>query len=146
MQTREELIARFKAFRQRQFEEAQSRLQSAIEHGLIYSSEHRSENLRLLRSFFNAGQESFAMLVGISSQSQYSLIERGEHLLSEYSARGIERELGLPEYWLDRCNSTVLFLTQDELSLVNQLRRVKPGAALKLAEAVKLLTSNTSIE
>lgn len=143
MQTIQDRIAEFKALRQRQLKEAQSRRQSATEHGLIYSSEHRSENLRLLRAFFNVKQESFAKLISIPNQSQYSFIERGEHLLSENSARYIERELCLPEYWLDRNNSSVFFLTQDELSLITQLRVVNPGAILKLAEAVRLMTSKT---
>ncbi len=143
MQTREEFVARFKANRQRQHEEAQSRLRSAAEHGVNYSSEHRLENLRLLRSFFHAGQESFATLIGIRSQSQYSLIERGEQPLSTITAREIERELGIPENWLDRNNSNALFLTQDELSLVNEIRGVKPAAALKLAETVKLLSGRS---
>ncbi len=144
MQTKEELIAKFKAHRQRQQEEAQSRLRSAAEHGVKYSSEHRSENLRLLRAFFNALQEPFATLIGIRSQPQYSLIERGDQLLSSSAAREIERELGIPENWLDRSNSNALFLSQDELSLLNEIRGVKPEAALKLAETVKLLSGRSA--
>ena len=144
MQTKEELIAKFRALRQRQQEEAQNRLRSAAEHGVRYSADHRSENLRLLRAFFNAAQESFATLIGIRSQSQYSLIERGDQPLSSSAAREIERELGIPENWLDRSNSNALFLSQDELSLVNEIRGARPEVALKLAETVKLLSCRST--
>ena len=144
MQTKEELIAKFRALRQRQQEEAQNRLRSAAEHGVRYSADHRSENLRLLRAFFNAAQESFATLIGIRSQSQYSLIERGDPPLSSSAAREIERELGIPENWLDRSNSNALFLSQDELSLVNEIRGARPEVALKLVEIVKLLSGRST--
>lgn len=144
MQSREQQIAKFKAFRLRQQEEAQNRLRSAADHGINYSEDNRSENLRLLRAFFNALQEPFATLIGIRGQSQYSLIERGEQRLSSSAAREIERELGIPENWLDRGNSNALFLSQDELSLVNEIRGVKSGVALKLAETIKLLSGSGS--
>lgn len=143
MQTKEELIAKFKARRLHQQEEAHIRLRSAAEHGIKYSEDHRSENLRLLRAFFNASQESFSTLLGIRSQSQYSLIERGDQPLSSTAARQIESELGIPEHWLDRSNSHSLFLSQDELSLVNEIRGVKPEVALKLAETVKMLSDRS---
>ena len=144
MQTREELIAKIRAYRERQREEAQSQHQTAAQHGVNYGSEHRSNNLRLLRAYFNETQESFRTLTGVSSQPQYSLIEKGEKILPESAAREIERNLDLPKYWFDRSNVTPLFLTQNELSLVNELRRMKPEVALKLAELVKLMSGRDS--
>jgi transcriptional regulator with XRE-family HTH domain len=144
MQTKEELIAKFKALRLRQQEAVQGRLRSAEEHGIQYSADYRPENLRLLRALFNAKQASFAPLLGMRNQKQYSLIETGDQPLSPDAAREIERELGIPENWLDRNNSNSLFLSQDEPSLVNEIRGVKPEAALKLAETVKLLSGRSS--
>lgn len=140
MATQEDLIAKFKANRVRQQEQAQSRLQSAAEHGIKYSADNRPENLRLLRAFFNTGQDHFAILLGVGSQSQYSQLERAESDFSPSEARRIESSLGIPDNWFDRRNSTLLFLSQDELSLINEIRGVKPGAALVLAEAVKQLS------
>jgi transcriptional regulator with XRE-family HTH domain len=140
MATQEERIAKFKALRLREQEEAQKRLRSAVEHGIKYSADHRSQNLRLLRAFFNEAQDDFAELLGVGSQSQYSLLERGGRDFSAREARRIERELGIPDNWFDRSNSNFLFLSQDQLSLINEIQGVNPDAALKLADVVKLLS------
>jgi transcriptional regulator with XRE-family HTH domain len=144
MQSKEELIAKVKALRLRNQEKEQSRLRSAAEHGVKYNADHRSENLRLLRAFLNATQDSFATLLGVGSQGQYSQFERGNPSLSAGEARRIERELGIPNNWLDRSNSHSLFLSQDEQSLINEIRGVNPGAALLLAETVNLLSGDAA--
>ncbi len=140
MTTIKVLIAKFRANRVRQQEEAQSRLRSAADHGITYSADNRPENLRLLRAFFNTDQGHFAILLGVGSQSQYSQLERAERDFSSSEARRVERSLNIPDNWFDRGNSTLLFLSQDELALINEIRGVKQGAALVLAEAVKQLS------
>jgi len=140
MQTQAELIAKYKAIRLRRHEEEQVRLRSAVEHGIKYSAQHRAENLRLLRTFFNATQEDFATLLGISGQSKYSQLERGEQDLLTSEARRIENDLGIPANWLDRSNSNSIFMSQDEQALINEIRVANPRVALTLAETVKQLS------
>jgi transcriptional regulator with XRE-family HTH domain len=139
MPTTAELIAGFKARLLNQKQEAHDRLQSANDHGIKYSAVYRKENLRLLREFFNASQEQFAILLGVSSQSAYSQLERGDQDLSSTTVRKIERDLGIPENWFDRDNSISLFLSQDEIALVNEVRGAKPKIALTLADLIKSL-------
>ena len=143
MQSNEALNAKAKAFFQRRREEAENKLRSAQEHGITYSEEHRAHNLRMLRRALDDTQESFASLLGFANQKALSLVETGEKALSAGHAREIESGFKLPENWLDRDNLKSMFLSQDELALVNELRRAKPGVALKLAETVKLLSDHS---
>ena len=140
MTTSEKLIAEFKARIEQQKQKVQDRLQSATEHGIKYSATHRKNNLRILRAFFNATQEQFAILLELASQSKYSQLERGDQDLSASTARKIELDLGIPENWFDRDNSVSLFLSQDEIALVNEVRRAKPKVTLTLADLIKSLT------
>ena len=135
-----ELLAKLKERFQSQREAEEKRLLTASEHGIKYDKKHRAQNLRLLRSFFNSRQEDFISLLGVRSQSQYSKLERGEDELGEYSARQIEKSIGLPERWLDRDNANLLFLSLAELSLVNEIRTINSEAVKALAGTVKLLT------
>jgi transcriptional regulator with XRE-family HTH domain len=144
MSTQEELIAKFKALRLRKREEETIRLQSAEAHGIRYSAVHRLENMRLLRAFINSTQKDFATLLSIDGgQTKYSQLERGEQDLLASEARRIERELGIPDNWLDRSNSHSLFMSQDEQSLINEIRGANPGAALALADAVKQMSGRS---
>jgi transcriptional regulator with XRE-family HTH domain len=101
--------------------------------------ERRSENLRLLRAYMNAHQDSFVGMLGIGSQSMYSKIERGESTLSEAEARSIEEELSLPLGWLDRNNGDSIFLTNEELLLIKSLKGVSASAILATQEAIEKL-------
>jgi transcriptional regulator with XRE-family HTH domain len=141
MTSTEDRLAKIKAALLAQKQATLERLRHASEHGIDYNADRRAENLRILRAFLNATQDEQASLLGIASQPQYSQLERGEQGLESDEARQMERALGIPEYWLDRVNAQALFMTQDELSLINEIRRAKPGAALLLANAVKGLTA-----
>ncbi|PUE07057.1 hypothetical protein B9Z51_14275 [Limnohabitans sp. T6-5] len=141
MSTKEELRSRVNEFRAHREEREQEKLINAEFHGISYSAEHRPENLRLLRAFFNATQDDFAALLGIIGQSLYSQYERGLRELETIDARRIEQSLNIPEKWLDRKNSNSLFLSQDEQSLVNEIRAVNSAAILILAKAVRILSN-----
>ena len=90
---------------------------------LELDSGRRGENSRLLRSYMEATQEDFRKMLGVSSQSEYSKIERGEAALGESQVKLMELELGLAAGWFDRNNSEGLFLTNNEMVLIRELRR-----------------------
>lgn len=138
--TTEKLIAEYKSRIEQQKQETQSRLQSATDHGIKYSATHRRDNLRMLRVFFNATQEQFSILLEVISQSKYSQLERGDQNLSSDTVRKIELDLGIPENWFDRDNSISLFLSQDEIALINEVRRSTPNVTLALANLMRSLT------
>lgn len=118
----------------------QQRHAHAVAHGIDFKDERRSENLRLLRAYFDTTQERFAQLLRVSSQSQYSSFERGLKVLPSEDARTIERSLGLPENWLDRSNAPMLFVTTDQLAVLKEVQKAPAEAAIPLAKAVKSMT------
>ncbi len=90
---------------------------------LKLDSRRRGENLRLLRSYMEASQEDFRKMLRVGSQSEYSKIERGEAALGESHVKIVELELGLAAGWLDRNNIEGLFLANNEMILIRELRK-----------------------
>lgn len=137
----QELIAKLKKRRLADQAAYLERLSLAEIHGIDYDENRRSTNLRLLRAYFNSNQEEFATLVDIRSRSEYSKIEIGSKLLPTVNARQIERNLGIPENWLDRDNSEALFLSLGEVALIGALRNTRTDSALPLANLIKTISS-----
>jgi len=95
----------------------------------------RPENLRLLRTRFGEQQGDFVRMLGIGSQSYYSMIENGKATLDDHQARAIESNLSLPLGWLDRDNSIgLLYLSNDEYMLIHMLKRLEPAVTKSLVE------------
>lgn len=140
---RDELIAEIKAKLRAAREAEHQKQASAAAHGVEYSEARRSENLRLLRAYFNTTQDRFAELLGVSSQSQYSLFERGQKVLPSVEAREIERGLDLPDRWLDRANAQALFVATGQLAVLKELQRAPADASPLLAKVLNSLTSPT---
>ena len=138
-----ELLARVRESSQKLREkQAESIAQyGAVADRLDLNAKKRSENLRLLRAFMDEYQEDFKRLVMIGSQSTYSKIESGEVDFPARSARQIESELDLPIGWFDRDNGSGLFLTNDELNLVQELRKSPLDATEILLKAIQSLRS-----
>ena len=88
---------------------------------LDLSHNRRGLNLKLLRDHFGVKQETFCELLNVT-QSKLSNFERNDPVLSEYEARRYEKEFGLPSGWLDRDNSAFLFLSNEEILLISELR------------------------
>lgn len=101
--------------------------------------ERRAENLRLLRAFLNATQEDLTGLLNLGSQSYYSSVERGTQTLTAGEARRVEKDLGLPECWLERNNANSLFLSSAELDLILELRRSSVDATSSFVAAISAI-------
>jgi len=110
---------------------------ATTQQGAPLNPERRAENLRLLRAFLNADQTDMAELLRLGSQSYYSTVELAKKQLTAGDARRIEKDLDLPDGWLERNNADSLFLSQTELDLLLELRRSDSEATLSLVSAVK---------
>lgn len=97
----------------------------------------RSENLRLLRAYLNVRQEDLSQTLGLSSQSYYSCVERGDKNLAAWEARRMEADLDLPDGWLDRNNVDGLLLSNAELTLIRELRGASQEVVKSLTDVVK---------
>lgn len=134
-------IARARSKELEKKSELQRQAQS-ISHQIDLNPDRRADNLRLLRAYINAHQDSFVEILKLGSQSNYSKIERGESPLGSESARHIESELGLPIGWLERNNSDAIFLSNDEFQLIQTVRHAPADATIALVDAIKKLRSN----
>lgn len=117
------------------------RISLAESHGVEYDERRRVENLRLLRSYFNATQEDFAGLLGLSGQPEYSQIETGSKAIPSSAARRIEQRLSIPENWLDRDNSKALFISLAQFAVLMEIGKRSDEAARALAEAIRKIGS-----
>lgn len=99
----------------------------SIMHEIRRGPEHRKANLRLLRAIFCSSQKEFSRMIGIQSQSKYSTLERGEETLSSANARKLEKDLKIPDNWLDCDNTNTFFLTEEERILLDRVRNKNPA-------------------
>jgi hypothetical protein len=105
------------------------------------SPSNRSANLRLLRAFFDETQDGFGTLV-LLSQSSVSLHERDEKTLDKWKADDIERELSLPQDWFDRDNGPLLFVTNEQMLLLEELQGCDAAVVQALRSVVRGLRSS----
>jgi hypothetical protein len=98
-------------------------------------STRRPDNLRLLRSFLGEQQGDFVRMLGIGSQSFYSMVENRKAMLDDSQARSIESNLSLPLGWLDRDNSLgLLYLSNENYLLIKLLKGLAPAVTASLVE------------
>jgi transcriptional regulator with XRE-family HTH domain len=116
-----------------------------LRQSLSMDKARRPANLRLLRSYFDETQASFGSLLQIG-QTEVSLLERGEKALSTSDKDSIESTLGLPGDWFDRDNGARLFLTNDEMLLLVELRGYEPSVVRALTSVVKELKSSVKAD
>ena len=108
-----------------------------LSHRLNLDSSRRGENLRLLRSYLNVTQEQFVEALLLRSQGECSRIERGDVDVGDAKARMIELDLGLAIGWLDRNNGEALFLKNDEIQVIKELRKFPDKATNALCVLLK---------
>lgn len=135
-----ELLERAKA-RSAQLERQKELQQKAqtISQEIDLNPDRRSDNLRLLRAYINAHQDSFVEMLSLGSQSGYSKVERGEAMLGSGDARRIESELNLPVGWLERNNGDAMFLSNEEFQLIQAIREAPTDATIAVTDAIRKL-------
>lgn len=97
----------------------------------------RQENLWLFRAYMKTSQEECARMLRIGGQKTYSTIETGQSELEDRQATRIESELALADGWFDRNNAAMLFITNDEFLLIQEVRKSGLQAAVSVAEMLK---------
>ena len=83
----------------------------------------RANNLDLIR-WINGGHQCTAQILkkSISNECLLSDLALGKKMISDYVARNIEKDINLPEGWLDRDNiSFINKLTKNDFELANIL-------------------------
>ena len=108
---------------------------------LVLNKKNRSNNLRILRAFMDEYQDEFKRLVMIGSQSTYSKVESGDIDFPEKTARMVESELDFPIGWFDRDNTAGLFASNEELSLLQELRKSPSDVTTALLDVIHKLRS-----
>jgi hypothetical protein len=95
----------------------------------------RSINLDLIR-WMNFGHENTAKkLVSVITNAAYlSKMATGDMEISDRKARSIEKELSLPNGWMDRDNIAVLKTPAEDMAVLASLAHLTPQAKTNLAK------------
>ena len=84
------------------------------------STSVREKNLALIRWLKGGHDRTYKMLSSITNSTYLSKMATGDMAISDRKARSIEVKLELPSRWLDRDNTALALMANEDFELVEE--------------------------